>query len=89
MCLNTLHDAAFDVGLMTIEPSGFSVKLSSKIEDCMSPVIYEDYFRRYDGMQISLPVEDERPKDEYLEYHRLHVFDKNRQYLKLEIDLPE
>lgn len=89
LCLNALHDAAFDVGLMTIEPSCYSIRLSSKIEDCMSPEIYEDYFRRYDGKTISLPEEDECPKQEYLDYHKLHIFDKNRQYLKLEIEIQE
>lgn len=89
LCLNTLHDAAFDVGLMTIEPTSYCIRLSSKIEDYMAPIIYEDYFRRYDGSPISLPVENERPRSEYLDYHKLHVFDKNRQYLRLEIEIPE
>lgn len=89
LCLNTLHDAAFDVGLMTVEPYSYCVRLSSKIEDCMEPKIYEDYFRRFDGRQIILPSEKERPKNEYLDYHKMHVFNKNRQYLILEIKLQE
>ncbi len=89
LCLNALHDAAFDVGFMTIEPTSYCIRLSSKIEDYMTPRIYEDYFRRYDGKPIFLPAENECPKSEYLDYHKLHIFDKNKQYLKLEIEIPE
>lgn len=89
LCLNSLHDAAFDVGLMTIEPFSYLVRLSSKIEEYMEPKVYEDYFRRYDGMAISLPATDNRPKSEYLDYHKQHIFDKNKQYLKIELDLSE
>ena len=89
LCLNTLHDAAFDVGLMTIDPSNYCVRLSSKIEDYMESKTYEDYFRVYDGKPISLPAEEERPKKEYLDHHKMHIFDKNRQVLELVIDLSE
>lgn len=89
LCLNALHDAAFDVGLMTVEPSGYCIRLSPKIEECMSTRVYDEYFRRYDGKQISLPSEDAYPRPDYLDYHRTHIFDKDRQYLKLEINLLE
>ena len=55
----------------------------------MEPKVYEDYFRRYDGMAISLPATDNRPKSEYLDYHKQHIFDNNKQYLKIELDLSE
>ncbi len=89
LCLNALHDAAFDAGLITVEPSGFGIRLSPKIEDCMPQAIYDEYFRRYDGKQISLPSEEAYPNPEYLDYHRMHIFGKNRQGLKLEINLSE
>ena len=87
LCLNTLHDAAFDVGLMTLDPSSYCIRLSSKIEEHMSPEVYDDYFRRYDGTQINLPSEDKMPKRNYLDYHKQNVFDKNINKVMLEIEI--
>jgi hypothetical protein len=89
LCLNSLHDAAFDTGLMTVDPSDFRIRLSSKIEDSMDESVYEDYFRRYDGTQINLPPENMRPKPEYLEYHKHRIFDRNPDYIRLELEIPE
>lgn len=36
LCLNTLHDAAFDVGLMTVRYQDYTIRLSRRIEDHMS-----------------------------------------------------
>lgn len=87
--MNSLHDAAFDVGLMTIDPSGFEVRLSSKIEESMSESTYEDYFRKYDGMPIKLPSKSDCPKSEYLEYHKHNIFDKGIRTIRLELELIE
>ena len=88
LCLNSLHDAAFDAGIITIEPSDYSVKLSSGIEEHMPTEIYENYFRKYDGVPIHLPNKDKYPKTEYLEYHKYHIFNKNKQYLEIEDTIP-
>ena len=36
LCLNTLYDAAFDVGLMTVRYQDYTIRLSRRIEDHMS-----------------------------------------------------
>lgn len=76
LCLNALHDAAFDVGLITVSSSDFTIRLSSRIEEYMDECTYNDYFRRYEGTQINLPTEDDIPKAEYLNYHKHNIFDR-------------
>lgn len=88
LCLNTLHDAAFDVGLMTVEYPGYTVKLSRRIEECMSESVYDDYFRKYDGMAISVPDDDRAPGEEYLRYHNGNIFEKALRRYRLEIEVP-
>ncbi len=87
LCLNALHDAAFDAGLITVDPSGYCVRLSSSIEDSMDEHVYESYFRKYDGEEISIPKKGADPNPDYLEYHRRNIFGKGRNHLWLEIEL--
>ncbi len=88
LCLNALHDAAFDTGLITVDPSGYGIRLSPRIEDSMPRDTYDSYFRKYDGMRISLPDEDSLPRTKYLEYHRDHIFGRKQAYRKMEIEIP-
>ena len=88
LCLNTLHDAAFDVGLMTVRYQDYTIRLSRRIEDHMSESVYDDYFRKYDGVAISVPDDDRVPGKEYLKYHMDNVFEKCRTRCILELELP-
>jgi putative restriction endonuclease len=76
LCLNALHDRAFDVGLITVNASDYKLKLSKKIEKAMSNEEYEVYFRKYDGVEITPPDRYE-PDRKYLEYHNIHIFEKD------------
>lgn len=72
LCLNALHDAAFDRGLMTLDDdlrAVFSNDLKAKVpEDC-----YRDFFAPYSGRLIRQPARLS-PLADALEYHRNNVF---------------
>jgi putative restriction endonuclease len=70
ICLNALHDKAFDQGLITITPN-FEVKLSSKLLE--SNISLLEYFIKYDKQKISIPTKF-IPSEEFLEYHNNNIF---------------
>ena len=73
ICLNALHDKAFDRGFITIT-SDFKVKVSkyifSKYND--SAVIW---IKQYDGMLLNLP-EKFYPEIDFIKYHNKEIFEK-------------
>ena len=70
LCLNSLHDKAFDQGYLTINTS-YQVVISRKLEN------FEQYnvklITDYQGSKIKLPRRF-LPKQEYLNYHRKNIF---------------
>lgn len=72
LCLNALHDRAFDKGLFTLD-SKCKVVLSKSLRDAVPRDVYKEYFVKYDGIQITLPTRG-RPAEEFLEYHRDNIF---------------
>jgi len=72
LCLNTLHDKAFDRGLLTLD-GDFKIVLSSSIRDVLSRDCYAEYFGKFEGKKITLPAHHQ-PRAEFLEYHRNNVF---------------
>jgi predicted restriction endonuclease len=72
ICLNALHDAAFDAGLIGFD-SAFHVLLSSATRDAMPKATYEDYFVRYEGKPVRAPKRF-TANAEHLRYHLEHVF---------------
>jgi len=54
LCLNALHDAAFDRGLMTLT-DGFEVLLSKKLKGGMPRDVYGAMFERYEGAVVTRP----------------------------------
>lgn len=72
LCLNALHDRAFDRGLITVDTS-LRLVLSKSLKDVLSESVYNDFFLRYEGRSISLP-QHHSPKSDFLEYHNNHVF---------------
>ncbi|MFB6305928.1 MAG: HNH endonuclease [Flavobacteriales bacterium] len=53
LCLNALHDKAFDRGLLRISRE-YRVELAPALKERKQPA-YEDFFHRYDGASIRLP----------------------------------
>lgn len=74
LCLNALHDKAFDKGLLTIT-ADFKIKLSSAFGDFVKESSYQEYFSRYDGKQIMVPKKFV-PDQDFLAYHQEQVFVK-------------
>ena len=70
LCLNSLHDKAFDQGYITINTS-YQVVISSKLEDFDQDKV--KLITNYKGVNIKLPHRF-LPKQEYLNYHRENIF---------------
>lgn len=55
LCLNALHDKAFDKGLITISAEDYTLKVSSKLKAKNPPQSIELNFIKYEGREINLP----------------------------------
>lgn len=72
LCLNALHDAAFDRGLITLA-GDFSLRVSKRLRAEVPAPIYREMFESRAGAPITMP-ERFAPTAEMLEYHRRKVF---------------
>ncbi len=72
LCLNALHDRAFDKGLITLDEE-MRVVVSKALQDAVSHAVFNDYFIRYEGHGIATP-ERGKPSEEFLAYHREKIF---------------
>lgn len=72
LCLNVLHDRAFDKGLITIN-SDFKVKLSKTLKNNLTNESLKNWFLPYENKVIDLPNRFV-PKIEFLEYHSQNIF---------------
>ena len=71
LCLNVLHDRAFDRGLLTITED-YKVKISPIFKNDHHAAV-QDHLLKYDGMKITLP-DKFIPAQELLAYHRDYIF---------------
>lgn len=76
LCLNALHDRAFDSGLIGIRPDDYTLILASELKQKKnySPS-FESNFIAFEHKKINLP-DKFLPKPEFLEYHFQHIFRK-------------
>jgi putative restriction endonuclease len=74
LCLNALHDKAFDIGLFTITVD-YKVKLSDAIADFENDASIGNFFKQYANKSITLP-ERYFPNKEFLEFHYHNIFIK-------------
>lgn len=72
VCLNSLLDRAFDVGLITILPTNFTVRVSERLLNDGSPEEV-NFFNKYHDKPILLP-DRFPPKVEFLQFHNDKVF---------------
>lgn len=72
VCLNALHDKAFDQGYITVLKD-YTVLVSSRIKDIYDGEIVKQYFGAYNGRQIIMP-DKFAPNKLYLEYHNDVIF---------------
>lgn len=74
LCLNSLHDKAFDRGFITVTPD-YEVKISRYFENISDEESVKDYFLPIKDKKILLP-EKFAPDKEFLSYHNEFVFEK-------------
>lgn len=74
ICLNALHDRAFDKGLMTITPD-YKIKISKYVLDFEENRPVRDSLLSFENKEILLPSKF-YPNKEFLEYHNNTVFVK-------------
>jgi hypothetical protein len=73
LCLSSLHDAAFDGGLITLDEK-FSLVLSRRLKSYFPQPTLEQNFIPFEGRPIRLPDKLAEPATEFLQYHRERVF---------------
>ena len=72
LCLNALHDAAFDRGLMTFDQQTRLV-ISKTLRSEMPADLFSVWFARYEGVGIEIPDRFAASADA-LNYHREKIF---------------
>ncbi len=73
LCLSTLHDAAFDAGLITLDEK-LSVVLSNRLRSFFPQPALEQNFVPFAGQPIRLPEKLAEPDGEFLRFHREEIF---------------
>ena len=72
LCLNSIHDKAFDEGLITITTE-YTIKLSKALIDFEKEKSVIKFFKDYENSRIAMP-ERYYPNKEFLEYHNDKIF---------------
>lgn len=72
LCLNSIHDKAFDKGFITITPD-FKVKISNAFKEFENEKVVDDFFIKFKNKTISLP-DKFLPSKEFLDYHYNNIF---------------
>ena len=74
--LSRLHDAAFDVGLISFD-ADYRLILSPKLKRELPHRSLDENFGAYAGETLLLPADAAFPKEEFLAEHRASIFRKN------------
>lgn len=72
LCLNAIHDRAFDRGLLTITPD-LTVKVSRSVKKGKASNAVQDFLLRYEGIEINKPTRF-LPNQDFLKYHNKNIF---------------
>jgi putative restriction endonuclease len=73
LCLSSLHDAAFDAGLITLDKK-LRVVLSRRLKSFFPQATLEQNFIPFEGEPIRLPEKLTEPSGEFLSFHRRKIF---------------
>jgi putative restriction endonuclease len=73
LCLSSLHDAAFDCGLITFD-ADLRLVLSKELRNYFPYLALEQNFDAYGGKRIAETEKLSEPKREFLEHHRSGIF---------------
>lgn len=72
LCLNALHDRAFDKGLITVTPD-FRLQVSSRIGESAENAAIDELFLKYDQRELTRP-DKFFPDQEFLLFHNNEIF---------------
>lgn len=72
LCLNVIHDRAFDRGLLTITRN-YKVRISSLLKQLPNDIAAKNSLTQFDGVQIRLPNRF-LPDSSLLAYHNKNIF---------------
>lgn len=72
LCLSTLHDKAFDQGLITITPD-YTIKVSASARQFSDNRFASEWLIALEGKQMTLP-EKFSPSTEFIAWHNEHIF---------------
>lgn len=75
ICLSRLHDAAFDVGLITFDEN-LQLVLSTELKSALPHCAVRDNFGDFEGSALTLPDDALIPEMAFLERHRRQYFRK-------------
>jgi predicted restriction endonuclease len=82
ICLNRLHDAAFDQGLIGFD-DGMQLLLSTRIRLALPNASVVASFAAYEGQELSIPTDGINPDPAFLAMHRKKFgFEKYRRCIK-------
>lgn len=73
LCLNGLHDKAFDKGFLTVDEN-YIIHISKDITDVVNGETVERYFKFYNNKKIMMP-DRFLPNIEYLQYHNDMIYE--------------
>lgn len=73
LCLSSLHDAAFDAGLITLDKK-LRVVLSRRLRSYFPQPSLEQNFIPFNGIPIRLPEKLTEPSAEFLSFHRRKIY---------------
>ena len=74
LCLNALHDRAFDRGLITIR-ADYTIDISPRVGNFLDNKSVKNYFLRFKNKKIILPNRF-LPEKSFLEFHNKNIFRK-------------
>ena len=76
LCLSTLHDAAFDAGLITLDDE-FKVILSKRLKRYFPQPVLEQNFVPFEGKSIRFPEKLSEPGPQFVSHHREIIFQRD------------
>jgi len=74
LCLNSIHDKAFDKGFITVSPD-YKIKVSKYFDDYKKDTAVIEFFLKYENQSIILP-DRFLPSKELLDWHYSTLFKK-------------
>lgn len=74
LCLNSIHDKAFDRGFITVTPD-FKILVSTFFDNYTNDLAVTDFFKKYQNQSIILP-DRFLPNKDFLDFHYHNIFRK-------------